>query len=87
MFYILLQDEPTRAALIRHLREANIHAVFHYIPLHLSPMGVEMGHQADQLPVTEDLSERLLRLPYYFELMSAQISKIAEEIHSFFESC
>jgi dTDP-4-amino-4,6-dideoxygalactose transaminase len=84
MFYILLQDEPTRAALIHHLREQEIHAVFHYVPLHLSPMGIAMGYDNGQLPFTEGLSERLLRLPFYFELRNDQLARIIEEIRVFF---
>ena len=84
MFYILLEDEKTRAALIAHLRERNIHAVFHYVPLHLSPVGRSMGYSEGQLPITENLSERLLRLPFYFELTADQVSRIVEEIHAFY---
>lgn len=68
MFYVLLADREAREGLIRHLKERGILAVFHYVPLHLSPMGRRYGYQDGTLPVTEDLSARLLRLPFYFEL-------------------
>ena len=45
------------------LRQDGILAVFHYVPLHTSPMGMTMGYRPGDLPVTEDVSSRLLRLP------------------------
>ncbi len=84
MFPILLADEPTRADLIRHLQARSILAVFHYVPLHTSPMGRKLGYQAGQLPVTESVSERLLRLPFYFELSEADQHKVVTAIRDFF---
>jgi dTDP-4-amino-4,6-dideoxygalactose transaminase len=84
MFYILLESEPLRAALIEYLKEREILAVFHYVSLHASPMGQAMGYRKGMLPVTEDVSERLLRLPMYFELTDAQIDEVAAAIWSFF---
>ena len=42
--------------------------MFHYVPLHTSPMGAEFGYKKGDLPVTEDLAERLVRLPFYHEM-------------------
>jgi dTDP-4-amino-4,6-dideoxygalactose transaminase len=86
MFYILLEDETTRAALIEHLRRMGISAVFHYVPLHLSPMGRRMGYRPGQLPVTENLSERLLRLPFYYELSDSDVEEVVGSIAEFFRT-
>jgi len=84
MFYILLESEPVRASLIQYLRERDISAVFHYVPLHTSPMGTRMGYRPGILPVTENLSERLLRLPFYYELSESEILEVVEHITDFF---
>jgi dTDP-4-amino-4,6-dideoxygalactose transaminase len=90
MFYIILQSESRRAAMIAHLKRSGINAVFHYIPLHLSPMGKQLGYAAGDLPVTEDLAGRLLRLPCYFALDEEQqqriIAAIGEGLHADRES-
>jgi dTDP-4-amino-4,6-dideoxygalactose transaminase len=84
MFYILLKSEPTRAALIEHLKAQGILAVFHYVSLHASPMGQAMGYRKGMLPVTEDVSDRLLRLPMYFDLTDTEVDDVAAAIWSFF---
>jgi dTDP-4-amino-4,6-dideoxygalactose transaminase len=84
MFYILMESEPIRAALIEHLKAQGILAVFHYVPLHASPMGQTMGYRKGMLPVTEDVSDRLLRLPMYFDLTDTQVEVVASAIWSFF---
>jgi dTDP-4-amino-4,6-dideoxygalactose transaminase len=86
LFYLLLPDASTRNALMDHLRSAGISAVFHYLPLHLSTMGVRYGGKPGDLPVTEDLSARLLRLPFYPELTSEDQDRIVREISRFFGS-
>ena len=84
MFYILLESEPIRAALIEHLKAQGILAVFHYVSLHTSPMGRAMGYRKGMLPVTEDVSDRLLRLPMYFDLTDTQVDEVVAAIWSFF---
>ena len=84
VFYILLEDEKTRNALLNHLRQLGIGAVFHYLPLHLSPMGKAMGYRDGEYPVTENLSARLLRLPMFYELELAAQEYITQEINQFF---
>jgi dTDP-4-amino-4,6-dideoxygalactose transaminase len=86
MFYIIVHDQDTRSRLIQHLKERGILAVFHYIPLHTSPLGMSMGYSNGMLPVTEDLSERLLRLPFYYELGEKEVGMVVDSIHSFFRS-
>ena len=84
MFYIITNTAKERADLITHLKEQGIHAVFHYLPLHTSPMGQKMGVSAVKLPITEDISERLVRLPCYFELTEAEQDIVVGEISSFY---
>lgn len=83
LFYILLKNPETRTALITHLKAQDIHAVFHYVPLHSSPAGRKFGRAAGAMPVTDDVSERLLRLPLYFELQESDVARIAEQIRRF----
>ena len=68
MFYLFCRRWRARQALIEHLRTQGILAVFHYQPLHLSTMGRKFGGQPGDCPVAEDLSDRLLRLPFYNDL-------------------
>ena len=65
LFYVLFNDEQARDQAMQGLKEQGVHAVFHYIPLHSAPMGQRYGYNEGDLPVTEDLSGRLLRLPMY----------------------
>ncbi len=86
LFYIILPDEVIRDALMEYLKKQNIHAVFHYVPLHTSDVGQSMGYSPGQLPMTESLSSRLLRLPFYYELTRAHQLRIVETIFKFFHT-
>lgn len=81
MFYILLNSEKERNYLMDNLKEKEISSVFHYIPLHNSPMGLKLGYKQGDLPVTEDLSSRILRLPMYPDLKEEEIQYIISEIY------
>ena len=70
-------------ALITHLRERGIQSVFHYLPLHLSAMGRQFGGQTGLCPVTEDVSDRLLRLPFYNSLSADDQGKIVRAVQEF----
>ena len=83
MFYILLPDFQTRQSLIQHLKERGILAVFHYLPLHLSTMGIKFGGQPGDCPVTEDISDRFLRLPFYYDLSEPEQSEVIAAIFDF----
>lgn len=80
MFYMLLPSLEKRQKLIAHLGSKSILSVFHYLPLHLSPMGRKWGYQEDDCPVTEDISDRLLRLPFYNELSPEQQQQVCNAI-------
>jgi dTDP-4-amino-4,6-dideoxygalactose transaminase len=80
MFYMLLPSYEQRQALIAHLKERGILSVFHYLPLHLSDMGRHFGGQEGDCPVTEDVSDRLLRLPFYNELTETEQEQVVQAI-------
>jgi dTDP-4-amino-4,6-dideoxygalactose transaminase len=65
MYYLLLPDLITRNRLIDHLKSFDINALFHYVPLHSSPMGERFRNRSGACPVTESISERLVRLPFF----------------------
>lgn len=65
MYYIILESLEARTALISQMKAKDIHPVFHYVPLHSSPAGIKYGRTHGKLSVTDDLSERLLRLPMW----------------------
>ena len=74
MYYLLLPSLEARTALIAHLKARGILAVFHYLPLHLSEYSSRWGSRVGDCPVTEDVSDRLLRLPF-FNSMTAEIQE------------
>ena len=83
MFYLLLCDEAIRNRLLAHLRNQGIGAVFHYVPLHSSPMGARVGCSETGLPITEDLSRRLIRLPFYHDMSDKDQSIVIERLRHF----
>lgn len=85
LFYIILHDENTRNALMDHLKSNGILAVFHYPPLHLSKVCRSMGYTDGQLPVTEAMSGRLLRLPFYHDMTSWEQAEVVAAIKDFFQ--
>jgi dTDP-4-amino-4,6-dideoxygalactose transaminase len=68
MFYLLLHDIEDRDAFIAHMRSAGVNTPFHYVPLHSAPAGRRYGRSLGELPVTDDISARLVRLPMFFAL-------------------
>ena len=83
LFYLLMPSFERRQALIAHLKAHGILSVFHYLPLHLSDMGRRWGGKPGDCPVTEELSDCLLRLPFYNSLTEAELARVVEAIHSF----
>ena len=79
MYYLILDSLAARTDFIARLARRKIQAVFHYVPLHASPMGRKVGRTAGALPRTEDLSERLVRLPFWLGLEEQQ-GAVVEEI-------
>lgn len=83
MFYLILPDLATRTALIAHLKSRGVMAVFHYLPLHLSEFGKRWGGRPGDCPVTETVSDRLLRLPLYYSLTEDQQTRVIDSIVEF----
>jgi dTDP-4-amino-4,6-dideoxygalactose transaminase len=83
MFYLLLPSLGAREALIAHLAAHGILAVFHYLPLHLSKFGLRYGGKAGDHPVTEDISDRLLRLPFFCALTEEEQTRVIEAVSEF----
>ena len=83
MFYILLPSAQIRASLIAHLKAQSILSVFHYTPLHLSEAGRRFAARPSECPVTEDVSERLLRLPFYNDLSEAEQDRVIGSVTSY----
>jgi dTDP-4-amino-4,6-dideoxygalactose transaminase len=85
LFYLIVSTQShDRDRLISHLKSKNIEALFHYVPLHTSSMGRKMGCNQSDLPITEDLSARLIRLPCFFELTREKQDRVINEIYDFF---
>jgi dTDP-4-amino-4,6-dideoxygalactose transaminase len=85
MFYLLLNSVEQRQELISWLEARGIKAVFHYLPLHLSEMGRRLGGVERQFPVTESVSDRLLRLPFYNDLTEKQQDAVGDAVQAFLE--
>lgn len=85
MFYIKVKDLDERTSLLQYLKDNDVLAVFHYIPLHSAPAGLKFGNFAGQDNFTTRESERLLRLPIFFQLQNKDQSKIIHLIYDFYK--
>jgi dTDP-4-amino-4,6-dideoxygalactose transaminase len=83
MYYLILPSLAIRQALIAFLKARGIMAVFHYLPLHLSPMGQRLGGRPGACPVSENMSERLLRLPFFNSFDPASQGRVIDAIREF----
>ena len=84
MYYIKLKDLDERTRMLKHLKENEILAVFHYIPLHTSPAGEKFGRFHGEDKFTTKESERIVRLPMYYGLKENEIEYIVEKIKDFY---
>jgi len=84
IFYILTRSPKERALLLAHLRHCDILAVFHYVPLHSSPAGRRFCRVDGVMSVTEDISERLVRLPVYYGMTSGDVEYVAKSVKQFY---
>ncbi len=83
IFYLLLPSLAARQGLIAHLASRGILAVFHYVPLHLSPKGRELAARPADCPVAEEVSDRLVRLPLFHDLTAGEQSRVIEAVTAF----
>ena len=86
MFYLKTENLSQRTALIEHLKQRDILAVFHYIPLHSSPAGKKYGRLSGNDVYTTQESERLLRLPLYYNLAPEHLEKVIDAVLEFYHS-
>jgi len=84
LFYILTTGPDERSRLISYLKKRNIAALFHYIPLHSSPAGKKLGRVSGDMMITNDVSQRLLRLPLYYEMQISDIDRVVDAINQFY---
>ena len=85
MYYIKVQNQDMRAKLMDFLKECGISTVFHYVPLHSAPAGQKFGRFAGQDCYTTSESERLLRLPMYYNLKEEDRTHVVEMIKRFYK--
>lgn len=85
MFYIKCKDLTERTKLINYLKSKDIQTVFHYIPLHISPAGKKYGRFDGEDIYTTKESERLVRLPMYYNLKQEDSKKVTDEIINFYK--
>lgn len=85
MYYLIANSLDERTRLIQFLKEQKIQAPFHYVPLHTSPAGRRFSRAHGQLTHTEQLSDRLVRLPLHAELEATDQSRIIQAVHDFYQ--
>jgi len=85
MFYIKAKDLEERTALIQFLKEKDILAVFHYVPLHSAPAGLKFGRFDGEDVYTTKESDRLVRLPLYYGLKPEEVEYICNQVKAFYK--
>ncbi|HEX2403181.1 MAG TPA: dTDP-4-amino-4,6-dideoxygalactose transaminase, partial [Acidimicrobiia bacterium] len=80
MFYVLLPDSDTRTRVLSAMREHGVNATFHYVPLHNSDGGMRFAARPTACPVTEDVSSRLLRLPFHNSMSGQDIERVVDTL-------
>ncbi|MCI5160873.1 MAG: dTDP-4-amino-4,6-dideoxygalactose transaminase [Candidatus Electrothrix sp. AX5] len=85
LFYILLPNERVRNGLMDYLKKKEIYGVFHYLPLHLSKMGYDIGYRSNDLSVTENVSRCLLRLPFYYTITQGEHDTVLTALFDYFK--
>lgn len=83
LYYLLAPDRRARDALIARLEEDDIGSVFHYVPLHSSPAGSRYARSHGPMRVTDETSDRLVRLPLHADLTEAQADRVIERVHAY----
>jgi len=85
IFYIITSSLDERGRLIKYLKQNGIWSVFHYVPLHSSPAGIEYSRTSGEMRVTDDISDRILRLPIYYEMRKENVEIVAEHVGRFYK--
>lgn len=83
LFHLLLPSEQERNAFIDHMRARRVQAIFHYLPLNVSPLGQQLGGRPGECPVAESASVRLVRLPFYASMTGDEQAQVIEAVRAF----
>jgi dTDP-4-amino-4,6-dideoxygalactose transaminase len=83
MFYLLMPSLEERTRFIEHMEKHDIKTVFHYVPLNRSPMAARFGPESRPCPVTESISDRLVRLPFYNTLTDDLLQQVCGAVCEF----
>jgi dTDP-4-amino-4,6-dideoxygalactose transaminase len=83
LYYLIMPSEDLRDRFLSHMRSHDVGAAFHYIALHLTPMGRSLGGQPGDAPVTEQAAASLVRPPFYTDLTESEQDRVIEVIRSF----
>jgi len=84
LFYVVTESRRERTRLIEYLKNKGISTVFHYVPLHSSPAGIKYGRSSGSLDVTTSISERLLRLPLYYQMSTENVDRVSDALRQFY---
>jgi dTDP-4-amino-4,6-dideoxygalactose transaminase len=84
MFYILVENSDIRSRLLKELNEKGINAVFHFVPLHSAPAGRQFGRAHGTLPLTDQVSATLLRMPMWVGLTRAEVDRVVSAVEAHF---
>lgn len=82
MFYVLVDQSIDRQVLLQHMKAEGIGAVFHYVPLHSSAAGMTFGRASGSCPVTEDIADRIVRLPFWVGISQAEQTRVVEVLQA-----
>jgi dTDP-4-amino-4,6-dideoxygalactose transaminase len=82
MYYLFLPKRVCRSELLQRLAELGVNAVFHYVPLHASPAGRKFGRTHGELSLTQDVSERIVRLPLWPGMSEAELGRVVEAVYT-----
>ena len=83
LFYMLMPTLDVRTRFLGWMKSQEILCVFHYLPLHLSEMGLQLGGRPGDCPVTEDISDRLVRLPLFYDITDDEVAEVLNSVKSF----
>jgi dTDP-4-amino-4,6-dideoxygalactose transaminase len=82
LFHLLLPSLDARHAFIAALRDRGVQAIFHYLPLHTSPMGERFGGRPGDCPVAESVSDRIVRLPFYASMSEDEQMRVVDAVRA-----
>jgi dTDP-4-amino-4,6-dideoxygalactose transaminase len=83
LYYLIMPSEEVRDRFLSYLRSRQVASAFHYIPLHITPMGRRLGGQPGDAPITERMASSLVRLPFYTDLSESDQGRVIDVVRSF----